>query len=48
MGSGIGQYREIGGAIEAYLRPASFPLAIKLIKSESEIPASSKRSSRGQ
>jgi hypothetical protein len=43
MGTGIEQYREIGRAIEAYLRPATFPLAIKLIKSESEIPAKSKR-----
>ena len=43
MGNGIEHYREIGRAIETYLRPATFPLAIKLIKSASEIPAGSKR-----
>ena len=43
MGKGMDHYRELGRAIETYLRPATFPLAIKLVKSESEIPAKSKR-----
>jgi uncharacterized protein (DUF169 family) len=36
-------YQEIGNKIEQLIRPATFPLAIKLIKSQSEIPPGSKR-----
>jgi len=36
---------EIGAKIEKYIRPTTFPLAVKLIKGESEIPADSKRPS---
>ena len=45
MNDGIERYRELGRHLETYLRPATFPLAIKLIKSESEIPPKSKRPS---
>lgn len=36
-------YHEFGKKIEEYLRPSTFPLAIKLIKSEAEIPIKSRR-----
>lgn len=36
-------YQEYGRKIEEYLRPSTFPLAIKLIKSEAEIPIKSRR-----
>ncbi|TFG00925.1 MAG: hypothetical protein EU541_01030 [Promethearchaeota archaeon] len=36
-------YRNYGKEIEEYIRPTSFPLAIKLIKSEEEIPKNAKR-----
>jgi uncharacterized protein (DUF169 family) len=43
MADGLEHYRELGRAIETYLRPATFPLAIKLIGAEAEIPAGSRR-----
>lgn len=39
------KYHEIGKKIEKYIRPATFPLAVKLIKDETEIPAKAKRPS---
>jgi uncharacterized protein (DUF169 family) len=39
----LDQYRQFGQKIEAFLRPASFPLAIKLIRTEEEIPPGAKR-----
>ncbi len=36
-------YREIGKKLEEYLRPSTFPIGIKLIKDETEIPSNSKR-----
>ena len=36
-------YREYGKQFEQYLRTSTFPIAIKLINDESEIPANSKR-----
>ncbi|MFX0057697.1 MAG: DUF169 domain-containing protein [Candidatus Hodarchaeota archaeon] len=36
-------YTEIGLKLEQYLRPSSFPIAIKLIKEEKEIPDGCKR-----
>jgi len=38
-------YQQCGKKIEEYLRPASFPLAIKLMKAEDEIPAGAKNPS---
>ena len=35
-------YQEYGKKIEEYLRPSTFPLAIKLIKKEEEIPIRSR------
>ncbi|TXT65689.1 MAG: hypothetical protein BAJALOKI1v1_390009 [Promethearchaeota archaeon] len=37
------QYKVYGEKIEKYIRPGSFPLAIKLIKEEEEIPKEAKR-----
>ena len=45
MSENLSIYHEIGKKIEQYIRPATFPLAIKLIKDESEIPPKSKRPS---
>jgi uncharacterized protein (DUF169 family) len=39
-------YQEYGNQIEEYIRPATFPLAIKLLKNESEIPEGAKRPKR--
>ncbi len=39
------KFHEIGKKIEKYIRPATFPLAVKLIKNESEIPTEAKRPS---
>ncbi len=36
-------YQEYGRKIEEYLRPSTYPIAIKLIKSKAEIPIKSKR-----
>ena len=38
-------YHEMGKKFEEYLRPSTFPIGIKLIKDESEIPANSRRPS---
>jgi uncharacterized protein (DUF169 family) len=40
------KYRELGKKFEEYLRPATFPIAIKLIENEEEIPSNSKRPNR--
>jgi uncharacterized protein (DUF169 family) len=45
MNDELRTYHEFGEKIEEFLRPATFPLSIKLIKSESEIPPGSKRPS---
>ncbi|MFW9949805.1 MAG: DUF169 domain-containing protein [Candidatus Thorarchaeota archaeon] len=37
------KYQKIGNSLESYLRPQTFPIAIKLIKENSEIPPESKR-----
>jgi uncharacterized protein (DUF169 family) len=42
----LDRYRNYGERIEALIRPATFPLAIKLIKSETEIQPEYKRPSR--
>jgi uncharacterized protein (DUF169 family) len=42
----LDKYRKYGERIEALIRPTTFPLAIKLIKSESEILPEYKRPSR--
>jgi uncharacterized protein (DUF169 family) len=39
-------FKEYGKKIEEYIRPSTFPLAIKLMKNESEIPKSAKRPKR--
>jgi uncharacterized protein (DUF169 family) len=39
-------YKEYGKKIEEYVRPVTFPLAIKLIKDESEIPKKAKTPSK--
>ena len=36
-------YREFGKKFEEYLRPSTFPIGIKLIKDEAEIPNNTKR-----
>ncbi|NQT56312.1 MAG: DUF169 domain-containing protein [Desulfobacteraceae bacterium] len=46
MTTELDRYRKYGERIEALIRPATFPLAVKLIKSESEIPPEYKRPSR--
>jgi len=43
MNYDLDKYREFGKQFEEYLRPSAFPIAIKLIKSEKEIPSDSKR-----
>ena len=43
MSSNLKNFHEIGKKIEKFIRPATFPLAVKLIKSKSEIPANAKR-----
>lgn len=45
MSPQLEKFHELGKKIEKYVRPATFPLAIKLIKDESEIPAGCKRPS---
>ena len=40
-------FHEFGSELEKYLRPATFPLAIKLIKDESEISEDFKRAHKG-
>jgi len=46
MTTGLNRYRTYGERIEALIRPATFPLAVKLIQSESEIQPEYKRPSR--
>jgi uncharacterized protein (DUF169 family) len=46
MPTELDRYRKYGERIEALIRPATFPLAIKLIQSESEILPDYKRPSR--
>ncbi len=41
--SEVERYRQFGQNLEALLRPASFPLAIKFIRTEEEIPPGAKR-----
>ncbi|MFX1393234.1 MAG: DUF169 domain-containing protein [Promethearchaeota archaeon] len=42
MNENLERYREYGKKFEEFLRPATFPIAIKLIKNEDEIPPNSK------
>jgi len=46
MADGLDSYRKIGGKIEIFIRPATFPLAVKLIPYGEEIEPSFKRPSR--
>jgi len=46
MTTELDRYRKFGERIEALIRPATFPLAVKLIKSETEIASEYKRPSR--
>jgi len=46
MTSELDQYKKYGERIEALIRPATFPLAVKMIKSETEIRPEYKRPSR--
>lgn len=46
MSEDLKTYREFGEKIEEYIRPSTFPLAIKLVKSDTEIPSEFKRPSR--
>jgi uncharacterized protein (DUF169 family) len=43
MDDSIQKYKKLGSLMEQYLRPQTFPIAIKLIKNISEIPPDSKR-----
>ena len=43
MSSELEKYHEIGKKIEKYLRPETYPIALKLIRKEDEIPEESKR-----
>jgi len=43
MSENLKKYHEIGKKFEEFLRPLTFPIAIKLIKEESEIPSKHKR-----
>jgi uncharacterized protein (DUF169 family) len=45
MSENLGVYREMGKKIEQYIRPATFPLAVKTIESEAEIQPEYKRPS---
>ncbi len=45
MSENLDKYHEIGKKFENFIRPATFPLAIKLITDESEIPPQTKRPS---
>jgi len=46
MSENLEKYQKIGTLLEFYLRPQSFPIAIKLIKNISEIPPESKHPKR--
>ena len=43
MNEKLEKFQEYGKKIEKFLRPATFPIAVKLIKDESEIPSKSRR-----
>ena len=43
MSNELEKYHDIGKKIENFLRPSTFPIAIKLIRKEDEIPEGSKR-----
>jgi len=43
MSNYLSKYKEFGLKLEQFLRPSSFPIAIKLIKEEKEIPERCKR-----
>ena len=43
MTTELDRYRKYGERIEALIRPATFPLAVKLIKNETEIKPEYKR-----
>ena len=43
MSESLSKYHDLGKKIEELIRPQTFPIAIKLIKSEDEIPTDSKR-----
>jgi uncharacterized protein (DUF169 family) len=45
MNTNLETYHRIGEEIEQYIRPSTFPLAIKIIKSGTEIPSGLKRPS---
>jgi uncharacterized protein (DUF169 family) len=45
MSDDLNVYREMGKGIEEYIRPASFPLAVRVVRSEEEIQAGYKRPS---
>jgi len=46
MTKAIEEYRTYGQRIEALIRPATFPLAVKIVRSAAEIPPEFKRPSR--
>ncbi|RJQ81888.1 MAG: hypothetical protein C4519_08390 [Desulfobacteraceae bacterium] len=46
MITAIDQFRKYGERIEALIRPATFPLAVKLVRSETDLPSEYKRPSR--
>lgn len=46
MTKAIEEYRTFGQRIEALVRPATFPLAVKIVRSQAEIPPEYKRPSR--
>jgi len=46
MSNKLSIYKEYGLKLEQFLRPSSFPIAIKLIKEENEIPEGCKRLSK--
>ncbi|NHJ25950.1 MAG: hypothetical protein EAX89_15340 [Candidatus Lokiarchaeota archaeon] len=46
MSENLEKYQKIGTLLEFYLRPQTFPIAIKLIKDSSEIPPESQRPKR--
>ncbi len=46
MAAELDRYRKYGERIEALIRPTTFPLAVRLIRSETEIKPEYKRPSR--
>jgi len=45
MDTNLGTFHEMGAKIEKYVRPATFPLAVKVIRSDSDQPSQYKRPS---